>query len=93
MNRFYNKSNYSKYIFISIIIVFSISYLYLFNKYDSVKELIYKSNNIEVRNVFREMMYSSLNKVIDYNPWHKNIRELLRSGSDYNQHRYHKGQY
>ena len=67
MNRFYNKSNYSKYIFISIIIVFSISYLYLFNKYDSVKELIYKSNNNEVRNVFREMMYSSLNKVIDYN--------------------------
>lgn len=67
MNRFYNKTNYFKYIFISIIIVFSISYLYLFNKYDSVKKLIYKGNNIENRNVFREMMYSSLNKVIEYN--------------------------
>lgn len=67
MNRFYNKSNYFKYIFISIIVMFSISYLYLFNKYDSVKKFIYKSNNIENRNVFREMMYSSLNKVIEYN--------------------------
>lgn len=67
MNRFYNKSNYFKYIFISIIVIFSISYLYLFNKYDSVKKIIYKSNNIENRNVFREMMYNSLNKVIEYN--------------------------
>jgi stage II sporulation protein P len=32
-----------------------------------VKKFIYKSNNIENRNVFREMMYSSLNKVIEYN--------------------------
>ena len=67
MNRFYNKSNYFKYIFISIIVMFSIIYLYLFNKYDSVKKFIYKSNNIENRNVFREMMYNSLNKVIEYN--------------------------
>ena len=66
IRRFNNKTYYYKYIFIGVLVIFSISYLYLFNKYDFVKKLIYSGSIYKDKNVFKEMVYSSLNKIIEY---------------------------
>ena len=56
-----------RYIIISLLIIFSFIYLYSFNKYDFVKKIIYKDYFIEDKNVFKEILYSSLNKIVEYN--------------------------
>ena len=66
IRKFYNKKDYLKYVFIGILIIFSFTYLYLFNKYDFVKKLIIKNNVIREKQIFRELLYSSLNKIIEY---------------------------
>lgn len=62
----FNKINYKKHLLISLIIIFSLLYLYLFNKYDYIKSILYKSTN-NSNNISSRLLYSSLNKIVSYN--------------------------
>lgn len=62
----FNKINYKKHLLIILIIIFSLLYLYLFNKYDYIKSILYKSTN-NSNNISSRLLYSSLNKIVSYN--------------------------
>ena len=64
--KLYNKKDYFKYIIVCILIFISLIYLYLFNKYDYIKNLIYKKDN-DNEKIYSKLIYSSLNKIVEYN--------------------------
>ncbi len=59
-----SKKYYFKYIITSILVFISIIYLYLFNKYDYVKEFLFKKEN---KSIYASVIYDSLNKIVEYN--------------------------
>ncbi len=64
LRKFFNKYYYKRYYFIFLILIFSIFYLYLFNKYDNFKDILYNKKTSD--SISSKLLYSSLNRVVNY---------------------------
>ena len=79
-NKFKNIIDYKKYIIYLFFIILSILYLYMFNKYDFVRNKI-SNNKVEDGTLISKIVSNSLNRIVDFNAYVPEIdfpKEILK---------------